>query len=130
MRWAVPEAEYMDPGTLGCQGCGGALSMRQVLQQVGDDGRGVVDHVRRPREDLTVQPLQNERPVGRVDPPGDVDVPGAQRRCRGLGIDAEPAQDARGHVIRQHEALRGPLWGPCERPLPDRMVPAAGHVVL
>ena len=37
MRWAVPEAEYMDPGTLGCQGCGGALSMRHVLKELGDD---------------------------------------------------------------------------------------------
>jgi pyruvate/2-oxoacid:ferredoxin oxidoreductase beta subunit len=37
MRWAVPEAEFMDPGTLGCQGCGGALSMRLVLKEVGDD---------------------------------------------------------------------------------------------
>jgi pyruvate/2-oxoacid:ferredoxin oxidoreductase beta subunit len=27
----------MDPGTLGCQGCGGALSMRMVLKEVGDD---------------------------------------------------------------------------------------------
>jgi pyruvate/2-oxoacid:ferredoxin oxidoreductase beta subunit len=36
MRWAVPEAENMDPGTLGCQGCGGALSMRLVLKEVGD----------------------------------------------------------------------------------------------
>ena len=37
MRWAVPEAEHMDPGTLGCQGCGGALSMRLVLKEVGPD---------------------------------------------------------------------------------------------
>jgi pyruvate/2-oxoacid:ferredoxin oxidoreductase beta subunit len=37
MRWAVPEAEFMDPGTLGCQGCAGALSMRHVLKEVGDD---------------------------------------------------------------------------------------------
>ncbi|HSF86372.1 MAG TPA: thiamine pyrophosphate-dependent enzyme [Acidimicrobiia bacterium] len=42
MRWAVPEAEYMDPGTLGCQGCGGALSMRQVLKQVGDNAIAVL----------------------------------------------------------------------------------------
>jgi pyruvate/2-oxoacid:ferredoxin oxidoreductase beta subunit len=37
MRYAVPEAEFMDPGTLGCQGCAGALSMRLVLKEVGDD---------------------------------------------------------------------------------------------
>jgi pyruvate/2-oxoacid:ferredoxin oxidoreductase beta subunit len=37
MRWAVPEAENMDPGTLGCQGCGGALSMRLVLKEIGDE---------------------------------------------------------------------------------------------
>lgn len=37
MRWAVPEAEFMDPGTLGCQGCGGTLSMRLVLKELGDD---------------------------------------------------------------------------------------------
>jgi pyruvate/2-oxoacid:ferredoxin oxidoreductase beta subunit len=42
MRWAVPEAEFMDPGTLGCQGCGGALSMRQVLKEVGDDAVAVL----------------------------------------------------------------------------------------
>jgi pyruvate ferredoxin oxidoreductase beta subunit/2-oxoisovalerate ferredoxin oxidoreductase beta subunit len=37
MRYAVPEAEFVDPGTLGCQGCGGTLSMRLVLKEVGDD---------------------------------------------------------------------------------------------
>ncbi len=42
MRWAVPEAEFMDPGTLGCQGCGGALSMRMVLKEVGDDAVAVL----------------------------------------------------------------------------------------
>jgi pyruvate/2-oxoacid:ferredoxin oxidoreductase beta subunit len=42
MRWAVPEAEFMDPGTLGCQGCGGALSMRLVLKEVGDDAIAVL----------------------------------------------------------------------------------------
>lgn len=42
MRWVVPEAEYMDGGTLGCQGCGGALSMRQVLKEVGDDAIAVL----------------------------------------------------------------------------------------
>ena len=42
MRWAVPEAEFMDPGTLGCQGCGGALSMRQVLKELGDDAVAVL----------------------------------------------------------------------------------------
>ena len=25
MRWLAPEAEFLEPGTLGCQGCGGAL---------------------------------------------------------------------------------------------------------
>jgi pyruvate ferredoxin oxidoreductase beta subunit/2-oxoisovalerate ferredoxin oxidoreductase beta subunit len=34
--------ELMDPGTLGCQGCGGALSMRLVLKEVGDDAIAVV----------------------------------------------------------------------------------------
>lgn len=42
MRWSLPEAEFMDPGTLGCQGCGGALSMRQVLHHVGDDAIAVL----------------------------------------------------------------------------------------
>lgn len=42
MRWAVPEAEHMDPGTLGCQGCGGALSMRLVLKEVGPDAIAVL----------------------------------------------------------------------------------------
>ena len=42
MRWLVPEAEYMDPGTLGCQGCGGALSMRMVLKELGDDAIAVL----------------------------------------------------------------------------------------
>lgn len=42
MRWAVPEPELMDPGTLGCQGCGGALSMRQVLKYVDDDAVAVL----------------------------------------------------------------------------------------
>jgi len=42
MRWMVPEAEFMDPGTLGCQGCGGALSMRLVLKEVGDDAIAVI----------------------------------------------------------------------------------------
>ena len=37
MRWVVPEAEHMSEGTLGCQGCGGALSMRLVLKEVGRD---------------------------------------------------------------------------------------------
>ena len=42
MRWAIPEAEFMDPGTLGCQGCGGSLSMRLVLKEVGDDAIAVL----------------------------------------------------------------------------------------
>ena len=42
MRWLVPEAEFMDPGTLGCQGCGGALSMRMVLKEVGNDAIAVL----------------------------------------------------------------------------------------
>ncbi len=37
MRWAIPEAELMETGTLGCQGCGAALSMRMVLKEVGSD---------------------------------------------------------------------------------------------
>ncbi len=42
MRWAIPEAEFMDRGTLGCQGCGGALSMRLVLKEVDGDAIAVV----------------------------------------------------------------------------------------
>ena len=42
MRWAIPEAEFVDPGTLGCQGCGGTLAMRLVLKEVGDDAIAVV----------------------------------------------------------------------------------------
>ena len=42
MRWVVPEAEHMAEGTLGCQGCGGALSMRLVLKEVGRDAVGVI----------------------------------------------------------------------------------------
>ena len=42
MRWAVPEAEFMDPGTLGCQGCGGALTMRLVLKEIGNDAVAVL----------------------------------------------------------------------------------------
>ena len=42
MRWVVPEAEHMSEGTLGCQGCGGALSMRLVLKEVGRDAVGVI----------------------------------------------------------------------------------------
>ena len=42
MRWVVPEAEHMDPGTLGCQGCGGALSMRMVMKEVGNDAIAVI----------------------------------------------------------------------------------------
>ncbi len=42
MRWAVSATERMDPGTLGCQGCGGALSMRHVLKEVGDNAVAVL----------------------------------------------------------------------------------------
>jgi pyruvate/2-oxoacid:ferredoxin oxidoreductase beta subunit len=42
MRWAVPEAEFVDPGTLGCQGCGGALSMRLVMKEIGGDAIAVI----------------------------------------------------------------------------------------
>jgi len=42
MRWLAPEAEFLEPGTLGCQGCGGALSMRLVLKEVGDDAIAVI----------------------------------------------------------------------------------------
>lgn len=42
MRWATPELEIMEPGTLGCQGCGAALSMRLVLKEVGDDAVVVI----------------------------------------------------------------------------------------
>lgn len=42
MRWVVPEAEHMGLGTLGCQGCGGALSMRLVLKEIGTDAVAVL----------------------------------------------------------------------------------------
>ena len=42
MRWLTPEAEHMGLGTLGCQGCGGALSMRLVLKEVGSDAIAVL----------------------------------------------------------------------------------------
>ncbi len=42
MRWVVPEAEHMAEGTLGCQGCGGALSMRLVLKELGQDAVAVL----------------------------------------------------------------------------------------
>ena len=42
MSWLTPEAEHMALGTLGCQGCGGALSMRLVLKEVGSDAIAVL----------------------------------------------------------------------------------------
>jgi pyruvate/2-oxoacid:ferredoxin oxidoreductase beta subunit len=42
MRWATPELEVMEPGTLGCQGCGAALSMRLVLKEIPDDSVAVI----------------------------------------------------------------------------------------
>ena len=42
MRWAIPMDEHLDPGTLGCQGCGGALSMRLALKAIGDDAIAVI----------------------------------------------------------------------------------------
>lgn len=42
MKWDVPATERIHPGTLGCQGCGGALSMRMVLKALGDDTVAVI----------------------------------------------------------------------------------------
>jgi len=42
MRYGVPEAEFLDCGTLGCQGCAATLSMRLVLKEIGDDAIAVV----------------------------------------------------------------------------------------
>ena len=42
MKWDVPFDERIDPGNLGCQGCGGALSMRIVLKALGDDTVAVI----------------------------------------------------------------------------------------
>jgi len=42
MRFAIPETEFLECGTLGCQGCGGTLSMRLVLKEIGDDAIAVV----------------------------------------------------------------------------------------
>jgi len=42
MRWAIPVEEYISPGNLGCQGCGGALSMRLVLKALGPDTVAVI----------------------------------------------------------------------------------------
>jgi pyruvate/2-oxoacid:ferredoxin oxidoreductase beta subunit len=42
MRFDVPIEERIDPGNLGCQGCGGALSMRMVLKGLGDDTVAVI----------------------------------------------------------------------------------------
>lgn len=36
VNFAVEEAEWLQPGHLGCQGCGAALGMRQVLKALGD----------------------------------------------------------------------------------------------
>jgi len=37
VRFDLPLTERIDPGNLGCQGCGGALAMRMVLKALGDD---------------------------------------------------------------------------------------------
>ena len=42
MRWDLPVEERMHPGTLGCQACGGALSMRLALKALGDDTVAVI----------------------------------------------------------------------------------------
>lgn len=42
MRSPIPMAEFVDPGTLGCQGCGATLSMRLVLKEIGDDAIAVL----------------------------------------------------------------------------------------
>ena len=42
MKWDVPLEERIDPGNLGCQGCGGALSMRMVLKGLGPDTVAVI----------------------------------------------------------------------------------------
>lgn len=36
-NFALPSAELMGSGHLGCQGCGGALAMRYALKAVGDN---------------------------------------------------------------------------------------------
>ena len=35
MKWAIPLAEEVHPGNLGCQGCGGSLAMRLALKALG-----------------------------------------------------------------------------------------------
>jgi pyruvate/2-oxoacid:ferredoxin oxidoreductase beta subunit len=42
VKWDVPLEERVELGTLGCQGCGGALSMRMVLKALGDDTVAVI----------------------------------------------------------------------------------------
>jgi pyruvate/2-oxoacid:ferredoxin oxidoreductase beta subunit len=37
MKWDIPIGEAIDPGNLGCQGCGGALAMRLALKALGPD---------------------------------------------------------------------------------------------
>ena len=42
MKFGMPLEEKIHPGNLGCQGCGGALSMRMVLKALGDDTVAVI----------------------------------------------------------------------------------------
>ncbi|MCB2223621.1 MAG: pyruvate synthase subunit beta [Actinobacteria bacterium] len=42
MRFGIPLEERIEPGNLGCQGCGGALSMRMVLKGLSDDTVAVI----------------------------------------------------------------------------------------
>jgi pyruvate/2-oxoacid:ferredoxin oxidoreductase beta subunit len=42
MRWSIPVEEGMHPGNLGCQACGGALSMRLALKGFGPDTIAVI----------------------------------------------------------------------------------------
>jgi pyruvate/2-oxoacid:ferredoxin oxidoreductase beta subunit len=42
MKWAIPIAEGVRPGTMGCQGCGGTLAMRLALKALGPDVVAVI----------------------------------------------------------------------------------------
>ncbi len=42
MKWSIPITEGMHPGNLGCQACGGALSMRLALKGFGPDTIAVI----------------------------------------------------------------------------------------
>jgi pyruvate/2-oxoacid:ferredoxin oxidoreductase beta subunit len=42
VKFDIPLAEHINPGNLGCQGCGGALSMRLALKAIDDDAVAVI----------------------------------------------------------------------------------------